>query len=177
VRIDEAIAANEGPTFSFEFFPPKTEEGERNLMAALEELSHMEPTFVSVTYGAGGSVEQKHRTVEIVSSIKERYGLEAMPHFTCVGATTQELRETLDRMADAGIENVLALRGDPPEGRRTGRPPKAGSPTRASSWSSCARSTTSRSAPPRSPRPTSTPSRRRATCDSSRRRWTPERGS
>ena len=117
MRIDDAIARGDEPTFSFEFFPPKSEEGERNLEAALEELSGMDPTFVSVTYGAGGSVEQKHRTVEIVSSIKERYGLEAMAHFTCVGATTDELRETLDRMAAAGIDNVLALRGDPPEGQ------------------------------------------------------------
>ncbi len=117
MRIDEAIARGDEPTFSFEFFPPKTEEGERNLEAALAELSGMDPTFVSVTYGAGGSVEQKHRTIDIVASIKERYGLEAMPHFTCVGATTAELRETLDRMAAAGVDNVLALRGDPPEGQ------------------------------------------------------------
>jgi methylenetetrahydrofolate reductase (NADPH) len=114
MRIDEAIARADQPTFSFEFFPPKTPEGEKNLEAALIELRSMDPTFVSVTYGAGGTTEQKHRTVEIVAQIKERYGLEAMAHFTCVGATVDELRAMLDRMAEAGIHNVLALRGDPP---------------------------------------------------------------
>jgi methylenetetrahydrofolate reductase (NADPH) len=117
MRIDEAIARNEEPSFSFEFFPPKTPEGERNLGAALSELSTLDPTFVSVTYGAGGSVEQRTSTVEIVSHVKARYGLEAMAHFTCVGATTDELRSMLDRMAQAGIQNVLALRGDPPRGQ------------------------------------------------------------
>jgi methylenetetrahydrofolate reductase (NADPH) len=116
MRIDEAIARNEAPSFSFEFFPPKTPEGERNLGAVLSELSSLEPTFVSVTYGAGGSVEQRNSTVDIVSHVKDRYGLEAMAHFTCVGATKDELRAMLDRMAAAGIQNVLALRGDPPQG-------------------------------------------------------------
>ena len=113
MRIPEILAA-QGPVFSFEFFPPKTEAGERNLFAALEELRELEPAFVSVTYGAGGST--RARTIEIVKSIKERYGLEAMAHFTCVGATVAELRQTLDEMERAGIENVLALRGDPPAG-------------------------------------------------------------
>jgi methylenetetrahydrofolate reductase (NADPH) len=117
MRIDEAIAQDAEPSFSFEFFPPKTPEGERNLGAALSELSSLKPTFVSVTYGAGGSVAQKTATVEIVSHIKERYGLEAMAHFTCVGATVDELRAMLDRIAAAGIDNVLALRGDPPRGQ------------------------------------------------------------
>ncbi len=102
------------PVFSFEFFPPKTAEGERNLYAALAELRTLEPSFVSVTYGAGGSTREK--TIEIVKRIREQYGLEAMAHFTCVGATVAELRETLDEMRQAGIDNVLALRGDPPAG-------------------------------------------------------------
>jgi methylenetetrahydrofolate reductase (NADPH) len=114
MRIPEILAAQH-PVFSFEFFPPKTEAGERNLFAALEELRDLEPAFVSVTYGAGGST--RARTIEIVKSIKERYGLEAMAHFTCVGATVEELRQTLDVMQRAGIENVLALRGDPPPGQ------------------------------------------------------------
>jgi methylenetetrahydrofolate reductase (NADPH) len=114
MRIPEILAAQH-PVFSFEFFPPKTEAGERNLFAALEELRDLEPAFVSVTYGAGGST--RARTIEIVKSIKERYGLEAMAHFTCVGATVEELRQTLDEMQRAGIENVLALRGDPPPGQ------------------------------------------------------------
>jgi methylenetetrahydrofolate reductase (NADH) len=116
MRIDERLASGSEPSFSFEFFPPKTDEGERNLGRALAELSRMNPTFVSVTYGAGGNAEQKAKTVDIVSSIKTIHGLEAMAHFTCVGATVGELRETLDRMRDAGIKNVLALRGDPPLG-------------------------------------------------------------
>ncbi len=117
MRIDERIAADSGPSFSFEFFPPKTSEGERNLGAALSELSRMQPTFVSVTYGAGGSTEQKHKTTEIVAHIKRQYGLEAMAHFTTVGASVDELRSALDLMRDAGVENVLALRGDPPAGQ------------------------------------------------------------
>jgi methylenetetrahydrofolate reductase (NADPH) len=117
MRIDEAIARTEEPSFSFEFFPPKTPEGERNLGAALSELSTLGPTFVSVTYGAGGSHEQKSATVQIVSHVKARYGLEAMAHLTCVGASTDDLRAMLDRMAEAGVQNVLALRGDPPHGQ------------------------------------------------------------
>ena len=113
MRIDALLAAGE-PSFSFEFFPPKTEEGERNLEDALAALSRMAPTYVSVTYGAGGSREQKLKTIEIVQRAKQDHGLEAMAHFTCVGATVEELRATLDRMRDAGIDNVLALRGDPP---------------------------------------------------------------
>ena len=116
MRIDDRLASGE-PSFSFEFFPPKTHEGERNLGRALAELARLEPTFVSVTYGAGGSTEQKRKTVDIVSSIKAEHGLEAMAHFTCVGATTDELREMLDVMRDGGVENVLALRGDPPAGQ------------------------------------------------------------
>ena len=115
MRIDEILAAGDQPVFSFEFFPPKTDEGEANLYRALSELRSLEPAFVSVTYGAGGSTRGK--TIEIVSRIKSEHGLEAMAHFTCVGATTDELRATLDRMREVGIENVLALRGDPPQGQ------------------------------------------------------------
>jgi methylenetetrahydrofolate reductase (NADPH) len=117
MRIDERLAADGAPSFSFEFFPPRTDDGERNLARALEELSRMEPTFVSVTYGAGGTPVQKRKTIDIVSRIKADHGLEAMAHFTCVGATVAELRATLDLMRDAGVENVLALRGDPPAGQ------------------------------------------------------------
>jgi len=103
------------PVFSFEFFPPKTPEGEANLFRAVEELHALDPAFVSVTYGAGGSTRDK--TLDIVTRIRRDHGLEAMAHFTCVGATVDELRATLDRFRDAGIENVLALRGDPPPGQ------------------------------------------------------------
>jgi methylenetetrahydrofolate reductase (NADPH) len=115
MRIDQILAGG-APVFSFEFFPPKTPDGERNLYAALAELRTLEPSFVSVTYGAGGSTREK--TIEIVKRIREEYGLEAMAHFTCVGATATELRETLEEMRRAGIDNVLALRGDPPAGEQ-----------------------------------------------------------
>jgi methylenetetrahydrofolate reductase (NADPH) len=114
MRIDEILAAD-GPSFSFEFFPPKTPVGEQNLAGALEELRKFEPSFVSVTYGAGGSTRAK--TIEIVKALKDDHSLEAMAHFTCVGATAGELRATLDEMTAAGLDNVLALRGDPPAGQ------------------------------------------------------------
>jgi methylenetetrahydrofolate reductase (NADPH) len=116
MRIDQILAdhGSPAPSFSFEFFPPKTPRGEENLYAALAELRTLEPSFVSVTYGAGGSTREK--TIEIVKRIREQYGLEAMAHFTCVGATEAQLHETLREMRDAGIDNVLALRGDPPAG-------------------------------------------------------------
>lgn len=114
MRVHDLISDGE-PTFSFEFFPPKTEQGEQNLLATLHELRELDPAYVSVTYGAGGSTQEK--TLEIVSRIKDEFGLEAMAHFTCVNATEAELRAVLDRMRDAGITNVLALRGDPPQGQ------------------------------------------------------------
>jgi methylenetetrahydrofolate reductase (NADPH) len=117
MRIDELLEGAERPVFSFEFFPPKTEAGEQNLLDALRALQPLQPDYVSVTYGAGGTTEQKQKTIDIVGSIKREYGMEAMAHFTCVGATVSELRTTLDRMRDEGLENVLALRGDPPLGQ------------------------------------------------------------
>jgi methylenetetrahydrofolate reductase (NADPH) len=115
VRIDELFSTNTGPVFSFEFFPPKTDEGLRNLFEAIGALRALQPDFVSVTYGAGGST--RHKTIEIVSRIKREYGIEAMAHFTCVNSTVDELRETLDQMVAVGVDNVLALRGDPPAGQ------------------------------------------------------------
>ncbi len=114
MRIDEALAVADEPCFSFEFFPPRTDEGERSLFEALEALRPLEPAFVSVTWGAGGSTREK--TIGIVSQIRERHGLEAMAHFTCVGATTDDLHGAIEQMHAAGIENILALRGDPPAG-------------------------------------------------------------
>jgi methylenetetrahydrofolate reductase (NADPH) len=113
-RIVDLLGGPE-PTFSFEFFPPRTPEGETNFQRALKELAPLDPTFVSVTYGAGGTTREK--TVDTVRHIKDELGLEAMAHFTCVGATTEELRVTLEEIRDAGVENVLALRGDPPRGQ------------------------------------------------------------
>jgi methylenetetrahydrofolate reductase (NADPH) len=115
MRIDEILSRGDEPVFSFEFFPPKTPEGERNLYRALTELKPLDPAYVSVTYGAGGSTRDK--TLEIVQRIKEEFDLEAMAHFTCVEQTTGEIEATLARMREAGIENVLALRGDPPQGQ------------------------------------------------------------
>jgi methylenetetrahydrofolate reductase (NADPH) len=115
MRIDEIIAAGEGPVFSFEFFPPKTAEGEANLFRALQELRPLEPAFVSVTWGAGGSTREK--TIQIVSRLHADHGLEAMAHFTCVGSTVEDLHDALRQMETAGIDNVLALRGDPPRGQ------------------------------------------------------------
>src|SRR3954453_15639241 len=101
MRIDELFARGDGPVFSFEFFPPKTPEGEANLYQALTELKPLEPAYVSVTYGAGGSTRDK--TLEIVQRIKEEFDLEAMAHFTCVDQTTDEIEATLGRMRDGGM--------------------------------------------------------------------------
>ncbi len=113
MRIDEIIAAQR-PTFSVEFFPPKTEETTAQLYETARELSHLEPDFVSVTYGAGGGT--RDGTVEITTALKDDLGFETMAHLSCVGETTEGLSATLDRIAAAGIENVFALRGDPPRG-------------------------------------------------------------
>ncbi len=103
------------PVFSFEFFPPKTDEGDRQLFATVEALRPLGPAFVSVTYGAGGSTRQ--RTVDLVTRLKRETEVEAMAHITCVGASRQEIAQVLDEVAAAGIQNVLALRGDPPRGQ------------------------------------------------------------
>jgi methylenetetrahydrofolate reductase (NADPH) len=103
------------PVFSFEFFPPKTDEGVRHLFEAVEALRPLGPAFVSVTYGAGGST--RARTLELVTRLKREAEIEAVAHVTCVGASKRELSEVLDEIAAAGIQNVLALRGDPPRGQ------------------------------------------------------------
>ncbi|MGV3619806.1 MAG: methylenetetrahydrofolate reductase [NAD(P)H] [Archangium sp.] len=105
------------PCFSFEFFPPRTEEGEKQLWDTLEDLRSLEPGFVSVTYGAGGST--RDRTIDLVGQIKARTGIEAMAHLTCVGHTREEISAVLDRLAAAKVDNILALRGDPPKGSTT----------------------------------------------------------
>lgn len=107
--------AHKRPVFSFEFFPPKTEKGEQVLWRSLEQLAPLGPDFVSVTYGAGGST--RARTIEIVSRIKRELGIEPMAHLTCVGATRDDLARVLDQLADADVHNILALRGDPPQGQ------------------------------------------------------------
>jgi methylenetetrahydrofolate reductase (NADPH) len=124
VRIDEILAASDEPVFSFEFFPPKTDDGWRNLREALEALAALEPDFASVTYGAGGST--RDRTLDVTKWLKQELGIEAMAHLSCVGASREELCEILDGISAAGIENVLALRGDPPRGETEWRPHPAG---------------------------------------------------
>ena len=124
MRIDEIIASTAEPTFSFEFFPPKTEDGERNLRKTLEDLRAFDPDFVSVTYGAGGSTRDK--TVELTKWIKQELGIEAMAHLSCVGTTREELLAILDGIRAAGIDNVLALRGDPPRGETEWTPHPGG---------------------------------------------------
>lgn len=103
------------PVFSFEFFPPKTLEGMRALYDTIRELAALRPSFVSVTYGAGGSTREL--TVELVTRIKNEIGLEAAAHLTCVGHSADEIAGVLERLREAGIENILALRGDPPRGQ------------------------------------------------------------
>jgi methylenetetrahydrofolate reductase (NADPH) len=107
--------ASAGPVFSFEFFPPRTPEAVERLYQTAIELKALRPSFVSVTYGAGGST--RHLTVDLVTRIKHEIGLETMAHLTTVGHTKEELADVLDTLAAGGIENVLALRGDPPRGQ------------------------------------------------------------
>jgi methylenetetrahydrofolate reductase (NADH) len=113
MRISDALASMR-PFFSFEFFPPKDEDGSRQLFETITALQPLRPAFVSITYGAGGST--RARTVALAKKIQQEIGLTVVAHVTCVGATRAELRELFDDLARAGIENVLALRGDPPKG-------------------------------------------------------------
>jgi methylenetetrahydrofolate reductase (NADPH) len=119
MRVDKIIESSR-PVFSFEFFPPKTDEGQKSLEDALGDLKKDSPDYVSVTYGAAGST--RDRTVEVTKWIKEDLGLEAMAHLSCVGEPVERLREILDEIAAAGVDNVLALRGDPPRGEAEWQP-------------------------------------------------------
>ena len=123
MRIDEIISARR-PTFSVEFFPPKTAETTAQLYETARELALLEPDFVSVTYGAGGST--RDGTVEITKALKDDLGYETMAHLSCVGETTEGLAATLDLIEAAGIENVFALRGDPPRGEEDFVQPEGG---------------------------------------------------
>ena len=109
------IYADGHPVFSFEFFPPKTDKGAENLMRTAADLKErVEPDFIAVTYGAGGST--RDRTHAIVTQIQDDLGVTGLAHLTCVGSTAAELGEVVDRLERAGVHNVLALRGDAPEG-------------------------------------------------------------
>lgn len=113
MKIKELIA-RQGKSISFEFFPPKTKEGEDQLFEAIEKLESLTPTFVSVTYGAGGGTRKNTR--HMIKLITERTSLTPMPHLTCVDQSKEELRGILNDYLRLGIENILALRGDPPTG-------------------------------------------------------------
>jgi methylenetetrahydrofolate reductase (NADPH) len=123
MRIDEILAAKR-PVFSVEFFPPKTEEATEQLYETARSLQELELDFVSVTYGAGGSTREG--TVEITRALKSELGLETMAHLSCVGETQEGLATTLDRIAAAGIDNIFALRGDPPRGQKDFVQPEGG---------------------------------------------------
>jgi methylenetetrahydrofolate reductase (NADPH) len=109
-RIADLLDA--GPTLSFELFPPKTDEAERALEKCVVELAELRPSFVSVTYGALGSTRE--RTRDVVTRINAEQAFPAMPHLTCVGHSRADIADLLDHYADHGIENILALGGDPP---------------------------------------------------------------
>jgi methylenetetrahydrofolate reductase (NADPH) len=108
------------PSFSFEFFAPPTGEGVPDLLATVAQLRELEPSFISVTYGL--SDIRRRRTINLVSRIKRELGIEAMAHLTCVGATCAEIQEKLDQLKANGIENIMALRGDPPREEGKFRP-------------------------------------------------------
>jgi len=113
MRITERLRT-QAPFFSFEFFPPKTEAGVASLMQTVAALKALEPAYVSVTYGAGGST--RARTVEVAKRIVAELGIDVLAHVTCTGASVDELRELFRELEAANIGNVLALRGDPPRG-------------------------------------------------------------
>jgi len=113
MRIDHALATRR-PFFSFEFFPPKNDEGQNQLFRTIETLCALHPSFVSVTYGAGGST--RARTTTLTKQIQNEIGLTAMAHITCIGHSRRELRDIFYDLENAGIENILALRGDAPRG-------------------------------------------------------------
>jgi methylenetetrahydrofolate reductase (NADPH) len=123
MRVAELFARG-APVFSFEFFPPKTDEGYQSLYEAIGELKRLGPGFVSVTCGAAGSTRRK--TAELVVRIQAELGLTAMAHVVCTGTTRDELAESLGWMRGRGIENVLSLRGDPPRDQPEWRPAPGG---------------------------------------------------
>lgn len=123
MRIGDIISAKK-PVFSVEFLPPKTDEGRVQLFDTARQLAELDLDFVSVTYGAGGS--NREGTIDITTRLKDEVGLEAMAHLSCVGETAEGIDRTLDQLRDAGIDNILALRGDPPRGQTDFVQPEGG---------------------------------------------------
>ena len=123
MRIVELFSTHR-PLFSIELFPPKTPEGVSKLKEKLDEIAAHSPDYISVTYGAGGGT--RHTTREICAHIKQRLGIEAMAHLTCVSHSQGEIGDLLDDLQSDGIENIMALRGDPPEGHERFVPPEDG---------------------------------------------------
>ena len=123
MKISEKLKSS-SPVFSFEFFPPKDEGGFQSLFQTIEKLKPSDPSFVSVTYGAGGSTRSK--TVDLVGKIKNKIGIESMAHLTCVGHKKDEIVSVLESLDNCGIENILALRGDPPKGEKKFIKPEGG---------------------------------------------------
>ena len=121
------ISAAYGPGkfgLSFELFPPKTPQGEANLFQHVARLAEFRPSFVTCTYGAGGSSQDM--TLEVVARVRREFGFPVATHLTCVGRTVEQLRDYLRRAGEQGVENVVALRGDPPRGDVTFRPVEGG---------------------------------------------------
>jgi methylenetetrahydrofolate reductase (NADPH) len=114
MRIRELLGTGR-PSISFEFFPPKDDAGYQALLTTIDSLRELKPTYISVTYGAGGST--RRQTVELVGELKQKHAIEPMAHLTCLGAPQSEIADVLERLAEQGVENVLALRGDPPRGQ------------------------------------------------------------
>jgi methylenetetrahydrofolate reductase (NADPH) len=123
MKLAEAYGPNKFG-LSFELFPPKTAAGEDALWRNLAELMKFKPSFVTCTYGAGGSTRDK--TLEIVSEVRRRYGCAVASHLTCVGSTIEQLRTYLAAAKQQGIENIVALRGDPPKGETSFTPVAGG---------------------------------------------------
>ena len=124
MRIANLYAANDGPVYSLEFFTPKNDAGRKALFRAVERLQAMKPGFVSNTCGAAGTTRE--RTADLAIELQKEFGLTAMAHLVCTGTTQSELEETLRHMQANGIENILALRGDPPKGATDWTPVEGG---------------------------------------------------
>ncbi len=116
MKINELYIKNEKFVLSFELFPPKTEKGELSLQTELEQLAKFNPGFISVTYGAGGSTREK--TLDIALEIHNKFNVTPLAHFTCVGSNRSEIQNYLEIVKSHGINNILALRGDPPVGEK-----------------------------------------------------------